>query len=326
MIISAKSIETGRNFINSQLDEFMCRLNISTITSNPTYDGGLYHYTAVKNINSILIDNHEKTVLWASRYDCLNDASEGQIITNVYNKTCKKLKNENKISEELFEVIYTVKPNRTSLFIDVENNRFVRCEVDTYITSFSKEYDLLAMWNYYSKGNIYDGINLGFDSEAVKRSLINNTPLSGVDIQICPVIYDEEQQMKLIEGLIISLKDKYMGNKDDPYLRYVIAYKLTEWKMLFKSKHFEHEKEVRIITRVGKKFTDEICVKYRESFGYIIPYIELEIDKDSLIQTTFAPMPGDENRKISQYSVMKEILKSTGYNADIKFSEIPVRY
>ena len=61
-------------------------------------------------------------------------------------------------------------------------------------------------------------------------------------------------------------------------------------------------------------------------FGYIIPYIELQIDKDSLIQTTFAPMTGYENRKISQYSVMKEILKSTGYNADIKFSEIPVRY
>lgn len=326
MIISAKSIETGRNFIKSQLDEFICRLNIDTITSNPTYDGNLFHYTALKNINSILINNRDKIVLWASRYDCLNDASEGQIITNVYNNACQKLKTEKRITEELFEVISTVKPNCTNLFIDIENNRFVRCEVDTYIASFSKDCDLLAMWNYYSKGNVYDGINLGFDSKVIKRSLINNTHFNGVDIQICPVFYEEDKQIQLIEELILTLKDKYISSQDDPYIRYVIAYKLAEWKMLFKSKHFAHEKEVRIIIRVGKKFADEVSVKYRDSFGYIIPYIELEIDKDSLIQITFAPLFGNESRKNSQYNVMKEILTSAGYNADVKFSEVPVRY
>lgn len=326
MLISAKSIEKGRNFVESQLDEFICRLNICTITSNPTYVGKLYHYTALSNINSMLMNDHGKIILWASRYDCLNDTSEGQIITDVYNKTCQKLKNENKITEELFDVISTVKPNRTSLFFDEENSRFSRCEVDTYVVSFSKGYDLLSMWNYYSKGNMYDGINLGFDSEAIKRSLFNNTPLSGVDIQICPVIYDEAEQIRLIEDFLLKLNGKYMGNKDDNYIRYVIAYKLTEWKMLFKSNHFAHEQEVRIIIRVGKNFSNVMTTKYRSSFGYIIPYIEMKIDKDALSQVTFGPLLGNENLKKTQCNVMKELLKTNGYNANVVFSEIPIRY
>ena len=326
MLVNAKTVEKGRKFIESQLDKFIGRLNVDTISSNPTYDGELYHYTAIKNINSILMNDCKKIVLWASRYDCLNDISEGQIISNIYTKVCEKLKDENEITDELFEVISTVKPNRTNLFFDAENNKFVRCEVDTYIVSFSKEYDLLAMWNYYCKGNVYDGINLGFNSIAVKRSLVNNSPLSGVDIQICPVIYDEEEQIKLIEKFILTLKDKYMGNEDNPHLRYVIAYKLAEWKMLFKSKHFAHEKEVRIIIRVGKNFKNKMPIKYRDSLGYIVSYIELELNKDSLSQITFAPMLGNANRKTTQHDVMKEILKAHNYEANIEFSEIPVRY
>lgn len=264
--------------------------------------------------------------MWASRYDCLNDASDGKVISDAYQKTCEKLKIENKIDQNLYQVIVGVKPNRTSLFLDEAKNRPVRCEVDTYITSFSTTHDLLSMWNYYSKGNMYDGINLGFDSNTLKRSLVNDVPSNGVYIQICPVIYDEEKQIKLIEDFLLELKDKYINGQDDQYLWYVIAYKLSEWKMLFKSSHFEHEKEVRIIIRIGKKFPDAMSVKYRNNLGYIIPYIELEINKNSLTQVTFGLLLGDENQKNVQMEIMKEILNKNNYSAKIGFSEIPIRY
>lgn len=182
------------------------------------------------------------------------------------------------------------------------------------------------MWNYYSKGNMYDGINLGFDSNTLKRSLVNDVPSNGVYIQICPVIYDEEKQIKLIEDFLLELKDKYKNNQDDQYLRYVIAYKLSEWKMLFKSSHFEHEKEVRIIIRIGKKFPDALSIKYRNNLGYIIPYIELEIDKNSLTQVTFGPLLGDENQKTVQKEIMKDMLNKNNYDVNIEFSNIPIRY
>ena len=241
-MLSAKNIEKGKRYVECLLDKFIGRLNIDKISYMPTYNDVLYHYTSLGNINSILLNSQGKIVLWASRYDCLNDASEGKVISDAYQKTCEKLKIENKIDQNLYRVIVGVKPNRTSLFLDEVKNRPVRCEVDTYITSFSTKHDLLSMCNYYSKGNMYDGINLGFDSNTLKRSLVNDVPSNGVYIQICPVIYDEDKQIKLIEDFLLELKDKYKNNQDDQYLRYVIAYKLSEWKMLFKSSHFEHEK------------------------------------------------------------------------------------
>ncbi len=325
-MLSAKNIEKGKRYVESLLDEFIGRLNIDKISYMPTYNDVLYHYTSLGNINSILLNGKGKIVLWASRYDCLNDASEGKVISDAYQKTCEKLKIENKIDQNLYQVIVGVKLNRTSLFLDKAKNRPVRCEVDTYITSFSTTHDLLSMWNYYSKGNMYDGINLGFDSNTLKRSLANDVPSNGVYIQICPVIYDEEKQIKLIEDFLLELKDKYKNGQDDQYLRYVIAYKLSEWKMLFKSSHFEHEKEVRIIIRIGKKFPDAMSVKYRNNLGYIIPYIELEINKNSLTQVTFGPLLGDENQKNVQMGIMKEILNKNNYSAKIGFSEIPIRY
>ena len=325
-MLSAKNIEKGKRYVESLLDKFIGRLNIDKISYMPTYNDVLYHYTSLGNINSILLNSQGKIVLWASRYDCLNDASEGKVISDAYQKTCEKLKIENKIDQNLYQVIVGVKPNRTSLFLDEVKNRPVRCEVDTYITSFSTKHDLLSMWNYYSKGNMYDGINLGFDSNTLKRSLVNDVPSNGVYIQICPVIYDEEKQIKLIEDFLLELKDKYKNNQDDQYLRYVIAYKLSEWKMLFKSSHFEHEKEVRIIIRIGKKFPDALSIKYRNNLGYIIPYIELEIDKNSLTQVTFGPLLGDENQKTVQKEIMKDMLNKNNYDVNIEFSNIPIRY
>lgn len=325
-MLSAKNIEKGKRYVESLLDEFIGRLNIDKISYMPTYNDVLYHYTSLGNINSILLNGKGKIVLWASRYDCLNDASEGKVISDAYQKTCEKLKIENKIDQNLYQVIVGVKPNRTSLFLDEAKNRPVRCEVDTYITSFSTTHDLLSMWNYYSKGNMYDGINLGFDSNTLKRSFVNDVPSNGMYIQICPVIYDEEKQIKLIEDFLLELKDKYKNSQDDQYLRYVIAYKLSEWKMLFKSSHFEHEKEVRIIIRIGKKFPDAMSVKYRNNLGYIIPYIELEINKNSLTQVTFGPLLGDENQKTVQKEIMKDMLNKNNYDVNIEFSNIPIRY
>ena len=325
-MLSAKNIEKGKRYVESILDEFIGRLNIDKISYMPTYNDVLYHYTSLGNINSILLNGKGKIVLWASRYDCLNDASEGKVLSDAYQKTCEKLKIENKIDQNLYRVIVGVKPNRTNLFLDEVKNRPVRCEVDTYITSFSTKHDLLSMWNYYSKGNMYDGINLGFDSNTLKCSLVNDVPSNGVYIQICPVIYDEDKQIKLIEDFLLELKDKYKNNQDDQYLRYVIAYKLSEWKMLFKSSHFEHEKEVRIIIRIGKKFPDALSIKYRNNLGYIIPYIELEIDKNSLTQVTFGPLLGDENQKTVQKEIMKDMLNKNNYDVNIEFSNIPIRY
>ena len=39
----------------------------------------IFHYTSPAGFESILFGNKSHIELWASRYDCLNDASEGTV-------------------------------------------------------------------------------------------------------------------------------------------------------------------------------------------------------------------------------------------------------
>ena len=72
--------EVTNNKSKSLLDGFTGNLSMNAIPNNQTYSGTIFHYTALKNINSILFNDDNKVVLWASRFDCLNDISEGKVI------------------------------------------------------------------------------------------------------------------------------------------------------------------------------------------------------------------------------------------------------
>ena len=51
----------------------------------------IYHYTSSAGFESILFGNKSFTELWASRYDCLNDASEGTVAQERYIAVCNSL-------------------------------------------------------------------------------------------------------------------------------------------------------------------------------------------------------------------------------------------
>ena len=48
---------------------------------------------------------------------------------------------------------------------------------------------------------------------------------------------------------------------------------VTDWSLIFKKECFEHEKEVRLIVDIAKNTPIEI--KYRNNYGYVIPFIEM---------------------------------------------------
>ena len=70
--------------------------------------GEIYHYTSPAGMQSILFGNSESIVLWASRYDCLNDASEGRVAMPVYQEVCDELKQHGDISEGMHQVYVAV--------------------------------------------------------------------------------------------------------------------------------------------------------------------------------------------------------------------------
>lgn len=311
----------------STLDEFIPRLKLETLRPYKPYNGTVYHYTSLRNINSILTDENA-LCLWASRQDCLNDMSEGTLPAARFEQACESLKESGAISEGFYNLIHDVPPNRTDLIIPAINGktRPFRGEYDTYITSFSEDPDALAMWNYYSKGNRYEGMNIGVSSQALLDSLDSNLNRDhAIKLKMVKVVYDENEQLEILQAAILDLFHNYTPEYDSS-VRYRIGTLLTTLKPLFKLDYFSHEKEVRLFVRVFKKYKNAVDVYYRSNAGFVIPYIKLNIAKSSVSQITLGPSLGNEEQKERQQTIVQELLESRGYQAAVKCSEIPVRY
>ena len=79
--------------------------------------GNIYHYTSALGFNSILQGSKNGHVtLWASRFDCLNDKTEGELAIKVYRQVCSELNENGKSSKEFYDMIIKVKLPEKVLF------------------------------------------------------------------------------------------------------------------------------------------------------------------------------------------------------------------
>lgn len=310
----------------SKLDEFQILMGLNNEFMPQEYYDDMYHYTSPRGLEGILFGNSQKAIIWASRYDCLNDKSEGTIAEKIFAETCKNLRMSGEISEELFSVFSTVKPIHARLICYHEEDQIksVRTEFARYVCSFSKNEDSLAMWNYYSKGSKYEGFNIGMNASLVNQVLTDILDCCKAEFHIYPVIYEREEQERLVKSLLLKLRDLYTKDQATS-IRYIISHQLADWGLIFKSEYFKHEEEARIIIDVSNE-EKKIPVKHRISSGYIIPYIELELEKYAVVYTGFGPLQCHDENKEQQAKVMKEMLNSNEYWPLVGYSKIPVRY
>lgn len=316
----------------SLLDEFYIRLGAdSQLDFHETfmpaqYEGKLYHYTSPAGLTSILFNDPQALTLWASRYDTLNDALEGEMALEVYRKVCASIESEKKISIDL----ESIRPTRTLLMQSNINGKIktTRPECERYICCFSRNPDSLPMWNYYAKGNAYEGYNIGVDIESLNLSLTQEYQNIEVSSKTYPVIYDETEQEKLVRSFMQKVLSKYTPEYDYP-IRYVISNQLAMWQLLFKNKCFEHENEVRVIVSVAKSTSTKespLEIKYRTNGMFIIPYIEVKLNKKCVSSIMMGPQQWNERQKRHQVEIIKGILSKHQYTAKVECSEVPVRY
>lgn len=312
--------------MQSKLDQFMVLMSMDESHMPEEYGEDIYHYTSPEGFMSILLGDADKATLWASRYDCLNDVSEGTVAEQVFQEVCRDLLDSGSISNELYELFSAVKPARTILFSHYKAGemKITRSECDRYVCSFSKNRDSLTMWNYYSKGNKYEGFNIGFLPLTISNSLEDFMHDKESLFHIYPVIYDKENQKRLIKSTLIKLKENYSQDRE-PVIRYVISDRLLDWSLVFKNECFQHEEEVRIIVDIAKR-EKRIPVKYRVNAGHIVPYIALMFDKEDVSHVHFGPLQCGEEQKQHQQRVMEEMLEAKGYTALVDYSKVPVRY
>lgn len=314
----------------SLLDEFYASLGASSQIEfhekfmPAQYQGELYHYTSPAGLTSILFGDLKAATLWASRYDTQNDASEGELAVEVYKKVCSEIETSENIN------LSSIGPTKTLLMQSKVNGKIktTRPECEGYICCFSKSPDSLPMWNYYAKGNAYEGYSIGVDIEKLNDSLLQSYQDFEVSSKIYPVIYDEVQQKNLVESFMRTVLSKYVP-KHDTSVRYAISNQLAMWRLLFKSKYFEHEKEVRVIISVAKPTSikkSPVDIKYRANGMYIIPYLEMKMDKNCVTSIMFGPQQWNEKQKKHQTEIIKDMLRRNGYSANVTHSEAPIKY
>lgn len=289
------------------------------------YRDEIYHYTSSNASMSILSENSENLTLRASRYDCMNDYSEGTVAEEVYFEACNELLKQEKMSKELYDRLIGIKKDKEVMFFEKAENSFKvkYYEAHRFVCSFSKDDDALAMWNYYSKEEKSEGINLGVSSEEIEYDLNQRYEDSKIRVNIYPVIYKKEKQLELVLRMLDNiLSIDYTEDLD--FICNMISDQLTDWSLIFKKECFEHEKEVRLIVDIAKSTPIEI--KYRNNYGYVIPFIVMNISKNVLLSVKIGPRYCDLVQKEKQKQVTSEMLKAWGYNAIVTHSYIPVRY
>ena len=323
----------GTNKGKSLLDEFTLSLNMSDIMLEE-YEGNIFHYTSTTGFNSILFGDGNEITLWASRYDCLNDVSEGKIARAIYNEVCEELKTNGEITAEQYDILSSVSQPRTILFSKFNEKgeyKGSRKEYESFICSFSKNDDSLAMWNYYSKGNRYEGYSIGVQALEIRDYLGEKYDGEEVKVHICPVLYRKEEQKREVKRILLNFIERYEKGQETS-IRYWVSEKLLHWSLVFKSEYFAHEEELKTIVDIAKHIKDgkivnrAMEVKYRNNFGYVVPYIELKVSKEALTSVKSGPLQCDKEQKETQREILNEMLKEKGYKQVASYSGIPVRF
>ena len=190
---------------------------------------------------------------------------------------------------------------------------FASTKKDVFILSLSKEKDSLPMWNMYGKGG--KGVMLEF-----KTSVLTNSFQNLESCLYCnkrgELIDDSNSARfnRIVNFLIEAYKPSF-----PPKLMSQIVGKmhLDAISCIVKSADFKHENEVRAVFDLKNKSSIEFYLKN----NIIVPYITIELPKDSIHKIWIGPTQ-DKNRTKRSLDMF---LKSLGYDIDVVESEIEYR-
>lgn len=289
----------------------------------------MYHYTTVDSLLGMTqqTSTHNPFItLWATHLTCLNDPEEKIFGKRIIDESIKQLEEKLHISEN-HKISNLIKDEKINKFIrDVDNLDFVTPNhVSIYVTSFSMAKDTLPMWSMYAHNG--NGISLGFDYKGMEQEM---TPLSfsipklhygkpqGQDWDF----YLESTYLEYYSSSQKFVKEHYC-NLPEEKQNIMISVMTYLWLIniipcRFKNEAYSYEKEIRITTQENKD------VKYRNSKGFIVPYLEIPINIKHLKEIIIGPTL-DQERIILP---LKKLLVSKGIdiqNIEIYCSKIPYR-
>lgn len=306
----------------------------------------VYHYTSLEGLTGILNDGN--VTFRFSRYDALNDKSEGVDILEIYREVINDLFDKKEIDESLYDAIrdISVEDQYQYLFCFPRYDANDEYETDeildvsagkAYVCSFSKSRDSLPMWNYYSKGDDV-GYNIGGQLlPLLEESCFEDSAFKGTIMKIYSVIYKDEEKKKLIRNVIERIQTELCSvspeEMDTARLesRRALCDFLNRIRFAFKKDCFEYEQEYRMVIIVpDKEFpgkADRFSIKYRNVNSFLVPFFDLKADLFIPLYVGIGPFEASKGEKEARKKVLSEKLAKNGIREDdIWCSEIPIRY
>lgn len=280
----------------------------------------IYHYTSPEGILGILT-NH---TLWLSEITYMNDESE---ITYTFDLLTDILaQNNNEICQTFKDSLKTNIEKRTQL----PSNLFDYVHRDSiFVACFSTKNDDISLWNYYTKTGSMAGYNIGFKVDKLVEKVKSELKVMYHFIYgktICDKYKQEGYIKEAIEEYNL-LYQKMPTTEDKENVLKSFWGLIHIFSLFFKKEAFKNENEYRFViteyTDILQKRNRAFQINNRIQNGLIIPYIELDFDKDSVSEITISPTI----KQLYYKAGVESLLHQNEYHqTQVKMSEIPLRY
>ncbi|MBP3459715.1 MAG: hypothetical protein J6K58_10960 [Lachnospiraceae bacterium] len=167
-----------------------------------TEKADVFHYTSSMGLKDIL----HKGSLWFTNIKYLNDKSE---IIDGIKSSLKLIEIEQGILPESIE-------KEIKLFLENLEREIIKRVLDknVFVCCFSKGWDELPLWNYYTKDLMNQGYNIGFSCTKLVQTILdkNEKELNGCELSFGNISYDENLKNKYWMRM---MRDFYMQKEDD---------------------------------------------------------------------------------------------------------------
>lgn len=156
----------------------------------------IYHYTSPNGLLGIL--GEDGLVFRFTRYDCVNDTSEGKHVLECYTKSCEELLDTSEIDYEFYNSIKDITPSNKRFLIFNTGQHTIGKEssFEAYLCCFTLEQDSLPMWNYYVKNGHYQGYNIGVNSQVFNELKKDSGLDKGFEFKLIKVVYNFNKKKK----------------------------------------------------------------------------------------------------------------------------------
>jgi hypothetical protein len=297
--------------------------DLADFSSRPTNRNGstIYHYFPVSVAHKIL--TRDNIVLRFTRSDCLNDPDEGNHAKMIFDYAAQCQFEIDEISSEYLHFLCNVEEKAYEYYQEDQDDDLIKHLYENYclgnkyyLCCFSSSFDSLPMWNYYGKGDEFEGVNIAINSTFVEK---HQTIDDNYDIWVSSVVYNGH--FETCTDLFMKYKKLFEFENCKRELAYLFCCFLEKYRLVVKSNTYDYEHEIRAILRIKNKspFVEKSYINQ----GFVKWYIDLFFDKKAYGYVRIGPLNNVEKNE----DIIREISLQNCYSITrMKRSQIKNRF